>query len=596
MPNDHAPMTSGFRKKVAGTLFIGLLAFIAVVGVGLRWHAGLTPFLSSNVDTFYFQRTALLVEHGVFPKEDRWGFAPEVWPENTPPALGYLTWGAFSLWKVVAPETDLETFANFFPILMYVLWFAATVAVLLALGVGGAAVIIMAILVTFTPVAIRVTGYGRYFEEVIGAPAIFLAAMVFPAVRRIDWVFWSGIAALTILVLSWQAFPFFYAAAFGVILAGFARRARDLKALGVKLLMLIAPLFLAEAIVRLFVGNSYSAFGMVKEFYLAFVHRNDPMMLNAMYRRDWGNTPWKTFVEYYGAAGMFLLVAGLAASLLRPRERQSHGALVFGAAGAVLVGMFAKFRHFALGFFAAPWVLGTEAVLDPHRFLDAFRDIGGWVFNRRRKIVSGLLGGVAAALCLLGAYTIWAWRVPDPIGNVAVTAKSAAGDVYAVEIRMTNAGGRTSPMKKAFAGFHIAVEGGDILRAEPFTDGIGAPSLGTKSFSHWGNANFFEVSYPRLLEHDSAGVQLAIRKTSDKPIVISWRAWLPKYYCSLKDRREGIEDLRSGWRNLLQGWRNEKCIVRIPANNDASADFCPTKVFAAHEELQDFRCRSVEVL
>jgi hypothetical protein len=185
--------------------------------------------------------------------------------------------------------------------------------------------------------------------------------------------------------------------------------------------------------------------------------------------------------------------------------------------------------------------------------------------------------------------------VSDPVGNIEVIPKSAEGDLRTVEIRMTNIGGRTSNMKKAFTGLHIAVEGGDILRAEPFTDGIGEPRLATKNFSHWGNTNFFEVSYHRLLEHDSAGVILDIRKTSEKPILIFWRAWLPKYYCSLNDRREGIRDLRSAWRNLSQGWRNERCIVRIPANDDISADFCPTKVFAAHQELQDFRCRKAEI-
>jgi hypothetical protein len=586
------------RFKLNELIFGLVIVVIIVAGVGLRWHAGRTSFISSNVDTFYFHRSAILVETGKFPNEDKWGFAPEVWQENTPPLLGYLTWGGFSLWKLVGQENNLTAFANFFPVFVYVLWVGIVAAFIWRFYRSKELVLLVSALITFTPVAIGVTGYGRYFEENIGVPLLFLSAILFMNLRQ-DQMLWWGIAALTGLVLSWQAFPFFYVAALAIIALGWVLGDRDRSVFLLRMLMLLVPLFLAEILVKIFVGNNYSAFGMLKEFWLAFLNRNDPALLNAMYRRDWSNASLEDFGKYYGLAGMFLLSIGIVSALLQLREKASYAALVFGVTGIFLVAEFTKFRHLALGFFGPTWILGIKALTNPEPYLSvAARFINyilKWLRSNWRKVLQGAGIAIVLALLIIAFWNLWAWRVPAPIGQVSIVLKSSNADLRQVEIKMTNVGGRTSALKKAFAGFHIAVENGEILRTSPFSTGIGEPNLGTKLFSHWGNVNFFEVSYPRLLEGDSAGVLLDIKKTSQKPIVIYWRAWLPKYYCSLWDRREGIKDLRAGWRNLAQGWRNEKCIVRIPANDDTKEDFCPTKVFAAHEELQSFRCAKVEI-
>jgi hypothetical protein len=587
------------RLKLSELIFGLAILGIIVAGVGLRWHAGRTPFISSNVDTFYFHRSAILDETGKFPHEDKWGFAPGVWQENTPPLLGYLTWAGFSLWKSVGQENNLSAFANFFPVFVYVLWVGIAAPLIWRFYLSRELVLLVSALITFTPVAIEVTGYGRYFEENIGVPLLFLSAIFFINLARRDRTLWWGIAALTGLVLSWQAFPFFYVAALVVIALGWILGDRDRSALSLRILMLLVPLFLAEILVRIFVGNNYSAFGMLKEFWLAFLNRNDPALLNAMYRKDWANSSLEDFGKYYGLAGVFLLSVGVVSALLRLRDQASSAALVFGVTGIFLVAEFTKFRHLAFSFFGPAWILGMQALTNPEPYLSVaarfINYIFQWLRSHWRKVLQGVGIAVALGLLLIAFWNLWAWRVPLPVAKVSIMAKEANADFRKVEIKMTNVGGRTSALKKAFAGFHIAVENGEILHTSPFSTGIGEPNLGTKLFSHWGNVNFFEVSYPRLLEGDSAGVLLDIKKTAQKPIVIYWRAWLPKYYCSLWDRREGIKDLRAGWRNLAHGWRNEKCIVRIPANDDTKEDFCPTKVFAAHKELQSFRCAKVEI-
>lgn len=582
-----------------------LAAGLFAAGLSLRLNPNRTPFISSNVDTFYFHRSEILVSEGSFPKYDKWGFAPEVFPENTPPALGYASLAGFSLWRTFGGPNDFVIFANYFPVFIYGAWFLCVLVMFLALGASLGQISVILALVALTPAAADVTQYGRYFEENIGVPLLFLSAVMFMHIRRVNWVFWLGIASATFFVLSWQAFPFFYAAALASAVFSFAIAGRDLKKLALRLAMLAAPLVIAEGLVRLFVKNSYSAFAMIWEIALAFWHRSSPEISTAMHRGDWANAGWSDFINWFGHAGIFVLIAGVlgAALWLKEKRPRAADALFFGLAGIALAVLFRKFRHFSVGLFAVPWILGTEVLSSPGKFFeDASRCFKALIrfFGLSRRFFIRL--AAAAALAAAGAvsvYSFWFYfLVSDPLGAVSVSSERLGDGLETVEIRLTNSGGSTSRGKKAFAGLHIAVEGGEVLRSKPFSGAGGLDAvrgLGTKDFAQWGRTYFFEVSYPRIKSGESAGVELLVQRTGG-PLKIYHRGWLPKYRCSLKDRREGMKNLREAWRNMTQGWRNEKCIVRIPANDDATASFCPTKVFAAHEELQDFRCGASELL
>jgi hypothetical protein len=103
-----------------------------------------------------------------------------------------------------------------------------------------------------------------------------------------------------------------------------------------------------------------------------------------------------------------------------------------------------------------------------------------------------------------------------------------------------------------------------------------------------GNIYWFEVKFPALKAGESAYVWFKIVPGST-PVNVYYRGWLPGEP-TLWQRLEALTRLTPDYRNWQNSWRNEDAIQRSPANNDASQEFCPVKVYAAHEELQDLRC------
>jgi len=583
-------MPASLKNKLLASL---LLALLILIGVVLRVNGRFTDLMSSNVRAFYFQRSAELVSTGVFPATDKWGFAPKLMPENTPPALGYISWLGFSLWKAAGAGDSFREFADKFPVGIFILWAFLTYFLLMKLTGNNRFVAFgMVFLLVFADASVSVTGWGKYFEETIGVPALVFAAIAFAYMRRFDWLFWVGSAALTILVLGWQLFPIFYAAAIAVIAGNliFRHRERILP----QTVLLVAAVAIGEFAVRLVVHNGYSPLAMFGELFTGFMHRNEPDFVLALSRNDWSNVDIAGFWKYYGPLGVILGVFGMAVAAKWFRDDLKRAAAIFGVMGILIVGEFTKMRHLGLGLFALPWILGlqfiegaTHVTLRSDFYRSALEFLKKWWKHWRP--VLGL--GIMLITVGVGLAALWYYRVPVPRGEIVIDEKDLGSGRTELIITLKNRGGNTSWIPPAFAGLHVELTGANILESSLVNAPEGS-DLGTKSYAQWGKFYFFETKFPRIYSGGEAGVKLLIQKTGtglEAPLLYV-RGWLPKFQCSIAARKEGIKDLLPSWQSLKDGWRNEKCIVRIPANDDESSPACAVRVFAAHQKPQTFRC------
>ncbi len=219
-------------------------------------------------------------------------------------------------------------------------------------------------------------------------------------------------------------------------------------------------------------------------------------------------------------------------------------------------------------------------------------------FEKNEKTVffiSGLL--LAGLVVLVGLFILkkdWFFPSglkPEPeIIFSRIPEKIKLGESYPVAMQILNKGGDSLKEKAAFSGLHIEVANAKIKNIRAASPSTGSRVV-IKPTAQRGDIYWFEVTY-NFLANDRWGMVLfdLIPNNPAKETVNIWyRGWIPSS-CSLTQRWATANDLVGKYKTFAQGWRNENCLVRRPQNDSQEEENCQVDVYAAHEELQVFRC------
>lgn len=571
------------------------MACLLAWGAGLRYQTSYPHFLEThNVASYYYAKSEALESAGSFPVVDARDRAGAPYAENAPPGLAYATAGLFGFIRPFAPQLDFISFARMFPILVYLLWAVSGFFIFFHLTRRIASGAAFAFLLTFIPAAVELTRYGHYLEELTGVWFMFVALWCLLNLERSwRWVIGGGVA-LTLLALTWQQFPVFYAGALGAVAIEALFRPRLWRMFAVRALSMLAlPILIGEA-VRYLSGTGYSPLVILNELRIAVVNRYAPDLLLVMRRNDWNGLALTNFPKSFGLFGTILIAVGLLSALARSTaERRSRILAVFGAIGVALPILFLKERFLALGVLAYPAVIGFEAILEPARLLAPFR---------RRVSLRGLsapvrrFAGPALLVAAFAAALATAWHpkgyrtAPPPAPRLAVSGipeQWEVGKTYPLAVRLENTGHDALDERSAFGGLHVEVTNakiGALSAHSPFT----AADLTVKPYAQWGNAFFFETKYRHLKRDEYGSVNFEVTPTWP-PVKLYVRGWLPGP-CPAPERAAVLKDLLPGWQDASSGWRSEQCLKRVPENDDASAPYCLTTVFAARQAPIPYRC------
>ena len=182
--------------------------------------------------------------------------------------------------------------------------------------------------------------------------------------------------------------------------------------------------------------------------------------------------------------------------------------------------------------------------------------------------------------------------MPHPIANIEMPKDIKIGETKQIQIMLLNQGDNSLIGKSAFSGFHVEVENAtvDAIKTDPDDNN----NITIKTDAWRGNTFWFEAKLPPLAANKSGKLIFNITPFAS-PVNIYYRVWLPGV-CSKEKQIAALKGLRSFWQSIEKGgWRNEECIQRAPAN-DSQEIICPVAVYAAHKDLQNFRCYKAEMM
>lgn len=583
---------------------IGVMLILSVlfwIGADLRESRANNSIPANTVFSYYFDKSQRLIRDGTFPMADTRGFAPSIHKENAPPFLAYFT---AALYKPISLliNTDFYRFAHVFPLFIFGFWLISIFFIFwdlfdLKVALAGSAIF------SFLPIAIELTAKGRYVQELLGTLLMFWGVYILIKLsqekieRKKIWIL-VGILVVTALVLTWQQFPFFYAAAVLLSLLWLVIKPLHAKPVILAwLYVLVPPLFLGEIISRLLIGIQYSPFAMFWEFLYAFWHHYDPDLLLAMRRNDWANLNVSRFYNYFGWLGFIFTALGLGAFALDYKNLKKQVIVTFSVVGFMALVAFTKDKFLALSFLLYLFALGLETLFTPENFLKkikAIKDIlkiqlARFHLSKKNKLIIGIfIGVVFLFIVFTKIYQNFYAPYPKPEITVSNLNLWTIGEPQRVTIELKNIGADPIPNKYAFGGLHIEVENADVSNVVAFSSSTQS-SVVFKNFASVGNVFFFETKYDFLHRNETGSVSFTATPYTS-PVKIYYRSWLPGS-CSLTDQRSILKSLLPSWQNFRRaGWRNENCIQRNPANNDPNETLCRIPVLAAHKDLQHFRC------
>lgn len=583
--------------------FLAVITLSAIfwVGADLRSIAPEHAILQSDrVDSYYFDKTHRLLDDGQFPQQDIWDFAPDAHPENAPPGLAYITALLYTPITLFSDITLYE-FTHIFPVIIFGVWLMVIFLVFLHLYDLMVALFISA-LFAFLPVSVAFTTQDRYFEELVGVPLMFAGIYMLMRVARADhtslrkWMIATA-ATISLLALSWQQFPlFFMGTALSIIfIAGLD--IKKWKFLSLRWgIPIITGLIIAEFISRVLVDISYSVFGMLGEFFYAFLIRHDPNLILAMQRNDWANLSLQKFFNYFGWSGVIFGTLGIAAIAAQWKAWEKRITCAFAIVGILMLYIFIKDRYMALAFLLFLFAAGIDILFSPRALRDLFFRMltqgHTWIhairshITRKTMLISFLVTGSLLIIFLINF--IYDYKNP-PMSILSFTKEREwqVGVPQIVRIEIRNNGGKPAGGSAAFSGMHVEIINGFVSSIKASASSTHS-SVVFKNFSQAGNAFFFETKFDTISPKSREYVSFVVTPYAE-PIRILYRGWLPGR-CGLFQRLEGLRDLRRSRKNFKNSWRNEECIQRVPVTDDLTQAVCRIPVFAAHEKLQNFRC------
>ncbi|TSC72818.1 MAG: hypothetical protein G01um101448_912 [Parcubacteria group bacterium Gr01-1014_48] len=389
-----------------------------LIAGGILWFGydirgtGPEHYISGDtVKSYYFEKSQRLENTGVFPSVDMWDFAPNRQEENAPPLLAYGTVALYRLARVFM-SIDFERFVSVFPTLIFGLWGISLFLAFKDLFNVHVALASLAVF-AFMPISVELTSRGSYFQEVLGTWFLFLSIyfllkLVDSRMRHARVFLALGCVSMTALILTWQQFPFFYAGLAVSLPALFVCRylkhlwtAEDKRKVYLLGILCITPLILGEGVSRIVIGTGYSSFGMIGEFFHAFMYRHESDFLFALTRVDWKNPGFVEFYKYFGVLGFFAGIFGITTVFVRQTKR-NYVIVALSLYALAILGIFTKDRFFAFVFLLYLFALGIETILNPHFVVEKLLIVKNWIqlsqkrFSRWRTIVG--IGTIAFAV------------------------------------------------------------------------------------------------------------------------------------------------------------------------------------------------------
>jgi hypothetical protein len=604
-----------FLNKIIWLIFVILFIFLIILGgIMVRAFGGKYNTIAEDTLTpYYFDKFQRVVYTGSFPQKDIWEWAPAVFPENTPPGIAYIAGAFFILLKKLGLNFKLIDFANIFPILSFILWCITIFFLRLWQKKNIDEVIILLAIIAFTPVSISLTSFANFTQETIGVLFLFLSLYLFSILKPELEHIMLTIITITILILTWQQFPIFYFVITPTILLALkdilkqkANIKQTLNIFLIQFIVLILPLVFSEAIVKLFIKNSYSAFSMIKEFILGFWlgFKKDPVMIAAMVRGNWRRMDLGEIYNIFGPLFILLLLSGFIFSIIKRGELKYRLALFATIIGALLLFQFEKEKNLAFGLFLFPIALMTEAIFN------------GSIIESATKIIDELKRKnlkiyVISSTFLLLIFCAWYFLRKVPEGIALITkyyppkpeiilssTKNIDGTVD-INLRMINHGGTTFHSDRLWyglnSGMHIAICNADIIKSSassPTSEYVWR-HFAVYPYARWGDCYFVEVKFKQLRKNQYGDAFFTIRPTKKavKPLLY-YRGWMTETSCIIKYKEAYLDTEEET--KLVQS-EGEPCIIRTPLNEEISKPFCPVQVMAARINLQNFRCHKVEL-
>lgn len=562
-----------------------------------------------NVNAYYYYRSQHLNDFGRLPKKDIWSFAPEVFPENIPPLLAYANVGLYKIVKIFKPEIDFYDFAMFFPPIIFVFWAVFGFFIISRFFKSYSVGLFFAGLLVVMPLSFNLTGYGQYTEEGLGVFLFFFSLMFLIefAENKKPFYFWLALFLLTGFYLTWQQFPIFVAGLFifsfiQVVGAGESRRRIAVYYLS----LIVLPLIFGHLLSFYLINIDYSPILMIYEAWLGVKNMGGEAIRTAMYRQDWRNFYLVEFIRLISFAGWVLAGAGFLKCLLNSKKPKCQIALIFSILVLAVAFRFFKSRYLALAPLFLLFCFGIDFFME--RSKEEWEKLSiftGSIYSSKNKLffkwnvrsVAIFLIGLAiagVAIVFLAIFKKEQKEIPLPnIIFVSLPQNLEIGKEYQIEMRLENKGEDSLLDPASFGGFHVEAENAEVKNITSWSD-MGRSEVIIKPDAQREDIYWFEAKYAGFKSQEFGYLWFKIIPQK-LPVNIYYRAWLPAEPTFFK-RLKTLVKLSPKYRDWNRhSWRSEEVIQRSPSNNDASQELCPVKVYAAHRELQNFRCFKKEL-
>jgi len=600
------------RFRIIKILIVSVLLFVILtVGFLIRTDNPDTT-ITNNVVAYYYDRTNRLIQDGLLPAFDKWGFAPKVFAENIPPFLSYATFFAYKAVSLIVGEAlDVKNFILLFPVLIYLIWAVSIFFVMRSFCRQALDSFLGILIITLAPMSIASTSFGHYTEDTLGLFLFFICFWLFLK-RHENLVFYIGLVfSLTALVLTWQQFHIFFIA-MGIVLVAnliFSPSPFNRKKLLYDGLLFVLPLILGHFISVNLLGINYSPIQMIKEFWIGLKDFRSNYILTAMKRNNW--IPLSTGGALTGT-GLFLgllMILGMIRSACDWRNLKYRSIFLFNAVAIIFAMSFSKNGNILLPFGLYAATIGWESVIEawqpaswnplksPRSFIKKY-----WLhlLNAIKKNKKTVLC-VFAGILLINGIIFFAlasrdksrelprlqidWvQKPDSFNNQ---------DLAKAKILIKNNGGDSLLQDGAAAGIHVELENAEASMIVGRQSGTTISPVLKPDYRR-GNIFWFEIAFKPLKKNEEVSVEFNIRRTSSSRMTIFYRGWLPDF-CPLDFQRETIKKLTGEYSDLSRGgWRDERCLIREPASADKNMPICPIEVFAGYKDPQFYRCNKLE--
>jgi len=570
------------NTKVNKLLLIILVSCILAAGVFIRIknRVDSSYFVAgNNLIAYYYDISNKLYTYGNLQKVDTQRLAPLHIAENAPPFLAFMTVYSYKIIRNILPSISFIDFAFYLPVIIYVIWALVGSVIVYSIFRAGWSMILFLVVISFVPVSIELTRYGRYTEEFIGAFLVFcffgFYLIWFLKQKKIFW--YVSLLFLIFIELTWQQFHL----VLGIILAGsillWERR------VFYQTLKLVIFSLLGSQIVCWVLGSNYSPFAMLYEFYYGARYFSNKDLSIAMRRTDWRHLGLKEAILFFGYAGVIIGFFTASRLIRLAIYDKQYRMLCIGMIGSfLLMFFFVKSRYMFLPFF----LLSVGVCFVPP--LIQSRQLR-WIKNNKERIITAVI-----AIFIIGIIVKkfeYIRNMPRPMVLFEpIATKIEKGRPAQVTMILKNTGGPQLREEKAFSGLHIEVKNASVSAIKSTSPGT--PSGVTiKPNAHYTKDLYWFESWYRFLDADKSGrLQFTIIPQNNN-VSITYRATIPGT-CGILDRLWPMVTLRKGWSDWSNSWRSENCIIRLPASKstDVNKIFCKVKVFAAHKNLQDFYC------